>query len=67
MPQPRRRASINVLPNYIAPMDCPRCGAYAHLIDCVPLPAGLSGEMQTFECKDCGKQTKIIVKDLSRP
>jgi hypothetical protein len=40
---------------------CPRCGANAHPIWRSPLPADLKGEMHAFQCKDCGKQTKIIV------
>ena len=44
------------------PIACPRCKRYVHLIQRVPLPAGLKGEMCTFECKNCGKQ-KIIVQD----
>ena len=45
------------------PITCPRCKRYVHLIERAPLPAGLKGEMRTFECKKCGKQTKIIVED----
>jgi hypothetical protein len=46
----------------IKPIACPRCKRYVHLIERAPLPAGLKGEMRTFECKKCGKQ-KIIVQD----
>ena len=47
----------------IKPIACPRCKAYVRLIERAPLPAGLKGEMRTFECKKCAKQTKIIVED----
>jgi hypothetical protein len=47
----------------IKPITCPRCKTYVRLIQRTPLPAGLTGEMRTFECKKCGNQTKIIVKD----
>ena len=47
----------------IKPVTCPRCKRYVHLIQRAPLPGGLTGEMRTFECKKCGKQTKIIVED----
>ena len=47
----------------IKPIACPRCKAFARLIERAPLPAGLEGEMRTLECKKCGKQTKMILKD----
>ncbi|MGA9161193.1 MAG: hypothetical protein WB297_10085, partial [Actinomycetota bacterium] len=47
----------------IKPIACPRCKANVRLIERAPLPAGLKGEMRTFECKKCGKQMKIIVED----
>jgi hypothetical protein len=47
----------------ITPIACPRCKAFARLIQRAPLPAGLEGEMCTLECKKCRKQTKIIVQD----
>ena len=44
--------------------DClPALQNICGLIQRAPLPAGLKGEMRTFECKKCGNQTKIIVKD----
>ena len=57
MQHPRHPAFAN-----IKPISCPHCKAYVRLIERVPLPAGLRGEMLTFDCKKCGKQ-KIIVED----
>ncbi len=51
---------------YIPPtptITCARCGAKARLIRREPLAAGQKGELRTFECKACGKKTKIIAED----
>jgi hypothetical protein len=59
----RHPAFIYVPLTNIKPIACPCCKANVRPIERAPLPAGLKGEMRTFECKKCGKQTEIIVKD----
>lgn len=59
---PKRHPPFTYIPIDVAPIDCQRCGAKAQLIQRAQLPAGLKGEMRTFECKKCGKQLKIIVQ-----
>ena len=39
---------------------CPDCGAKAYLMR-RPLHPKIKGEIPTFECKDCGKQTEKSV------
>ena len=63
MPRPPKKPPFTFIPTDIAPIACLRCRSKAYLIRRVPLPADLKGEMRTFQCKTCGKQTKIIVKD----
>jgi DNA-directed RNA polymerase subunit RPC12/RpoP len=60
---PQRHQSVTQSPAYVPPTICLRCGANVRLVWRSPLPADLKGEMRAFECKDCGKQTKIIVDD----
>jgi predicted RNA-binding Zn-ribbon protein involved in translation (DUF1610 family) len=61
---PQRHPSVTYTsPTYIPQTVCPRCGANTRLIWRSPLPADLKGEMRAFECKDCGKQTKIVVEE----
>ena len=62
MQHPRNPAFTYVPLSKIKPISCPLCKAYVRLIERVPLPAGLRGEMLTFACKKCGKQ-KIILQD----
>src|SRR5512139_2936013 len=56
----RRQAAelVTLAPDVVRP----RCKTYVRLIERAPLPAGLKGEVRTFECKKCGKQLKIIVQ-----
>ena len=63
MQQPRHPSFTYIPSTKITPIACPRCKAFARLIQRAPLPAGLNGEMHTFQCKKCGTQTKIIVQD----
>jgi len=56
---------IHIIPEtHITPIDCPRCGAHAHLIRRSPAVTGDGkGELRTFECIQCGEQTETFVKD----
>jgi hypothetical protein len=63
---PPRRQPFTYIPlANIEPISCARCGKKAHPIWHSPLPAGLMGEMCTFECDTCGKKTKMIVEEQS--
>jgi transcription elongation factor Elf1 len=42
---------------YIEPITCPHCGGQAHLMRRTLHPK-IKGELWTFECKECGKQTE---------
>jgi hypothetical protein len=50
------------VPTDIESIACRRCEGKARLIRREPLPADLEGEMLTFECTKCGKQSKAIVQ-----
>ena len=52
-----RKKSASAKQNYIEPITCPHCGGQAHLMRRTPHPK-IKGEVWTFECKDCGKQTE---------
>ena len=41
----------------IEPITCPHCGGQAYLMRRTLHPE-IKGEIWTFECKDCGKQTE---------
>ena len=41
----------------IEPITCPHCGGQANLMRRTLHPK-IKGEIWTFECKDCGKQTE---------
>jgi predicted RNA-binding Zn-ribbon protein involved in translation (DUF1610 family) len=61
---PSRRVATKYLAlAHINPIVCPRCGEKARAVWYSPLPAGLKGEMRTFECEDCGEKTKLIVNE----
>ena len=44
----------------IEPITCPHCGGQADLMRRTLHPT-IKGEIWTFECKDCGKQTEKSV------
>ncbi len=59
---PKRHPPLShTSPTEARQVACTRCRANAHLLWYSPLPAGLKGEMRVFQCRACGKQTKIIV------
>jgi DNA-directed RNA polymerase subunit RPC12/RpoP len=41
---------------------CRRCDGRASLIRREPLPVDVEGEMLTFKCEKCGKESKTIVQ-----
>ena len=59
----RRKAFTYIPPFHVNPIACPRCGEKARAVWHSPLPAGLKGEMRTFECERCGKKMKLIVEE----
>jgi hypothetical protein len=61
---PVRRKVFTYIPlAHIKPIVCLRCGEKARAVWHSPLPAGLEGEMRTFECEHCGKEMKMIVEE----
>jgi hypothetical protein len=61
MPQPHQPSlTFSPLSGYITPIACQYCRAQARFIRLAPHPE-LNAELRTFECKECGKQTKLIV------
>jgi uncharacterized Zn finger protein len=42
----------------IEPISCPHCGGQADLMRRTLHPK-IKGEIWTFECRDCGKQTEL--------
>ena len=62
MSQPHQPFTYIPLTN-VAPIACPDCGANANFMTCLPRPGQLKAEIRTFTCKDCGKQSEIIVED----
>jgi hypothetical protein len=52
-----RKKSTFVKQTYIESITCPHCGGQAYLMRRTPHPK-IKGEIWTFECKDCGKQTE---------
>jgi hypothetical protein len=51
------KKSTSVKQAYIEPITCPHCGGAAYLMRRTLHPR-IKGEVWTFECKDCGKQTE---------
>jgi DNA-directed RNA polymerase subunit M/transcription elongation factor TFIIS len=62
MPQPPEKKSPFVQTD-IASIVCRHCGGKARLVRREPLAAAEEGEMLTFECEKCGKQSKAIVQE----
>ena len=52
-----RKKSASAKQAYIEPITCPHCGGQANLMRRTLHPK-IKGEIWTFECKDCGKQTE---------
>ncbi len=59
---PKRYPPFTYIPP-IPPIACGHCGGKARVIDRSPLPAGVEGEIRTFQCKECGAQTKMIAEE----
>jgi len=49
-----------VRPTTTEPIACQHCGRQAYLMRRTPHPQ-ITGEIWTFECRDCGKQTEKSV------
>jgi transcription elongation factor Elf1 len=56
----RKKKSTPVEKPRIEPITCPYCGGQADLMRRTLHPK-IKGEIWTFECKDCGKQTEKSV------
>ena len=52
-----RKKSTSVKQTRIEPITCPHCGGQAYLMRRTLHPK-IKGEIWTFECKNCGKQTE---------
>jgi len=50
------------IPTDIESIACRRCRSTARLIRREPLAANVVGEMLTFKCEECGKESKTIVQ-----
>jgi hypothetical protein len=61
MPQPPEEKPPFV-PTDITSIVCRHCRGKARLIRREPLAADVRGEMLTFVCEKCGKQSKAIVQ-----
>jgi len=49
------------IPTEVETIACRHCRGKARLIGREPLPAG-EGEMLTFKCETCGKESKTIIQ-----
>jgi transcription elongation factor Elf1 len=56
----RQKNPSSAMPTHIEPITCPHCGGQAYLMRRTLHPK-IKGEIRTFECKDCGKQTEKSV------
>jgi transcription elongation factor Elf1 len=52
-----RKQAAAAKQTYIEPITCPHCGEQAYLMRRTP-HSKIKGEIWTFECKVCGKQTE---------
>jgi len=50
------------IPTNIELIACRRCRCKARLIRREPLAANVVGEMLTFKCAECGKESKTVVQ-----
>ena len=65
----RKQKSTSVEGRRIEPITCPHCGGRSYLMRRTLHP-NIKGEIWTFECKDCNKQTemsKLILKRTCEP
>jgi hypothetical protein len=62
MPRPPEKKPP-FIPTDITSIVCRHCGGKSRLVRHEPLAADVEGEMLTFECEKCGKQSKAIVQD----
>ena len=58
-PKPR---AVAFIPTDVKSIICRHCGGKADLIRREPRPADVEGEMLTFKCEKCGKESKTIVQ-----
>jgi transcription elongation factor Elf1 len=56
----KKTTSSYVRPTTTEPITCPYCGGQAYLMRRTLHPK-IKGEIWTFECKNCGKQTEKSV------
>jgi len=54
--------ALRFIPTDIKLIACRRCKSKARLIRREPLAANVVGEMLTFKCEECGKESKTIVQ-----
>jgi hypothetical protein len=54
----RKQKSTSVDGRRIEPINCPHCGGRSYLMRRTLHP-NIKGEIWTFECKDCDKQTEM--------
>jgi len=59
MPQ-KKTSSTSVRPTPTEPITCPHCGGQAYIMRRTLHPK-IKGEVWTFECGGCGKQTEKSV------
>jgi len=62
MPRPPEKKPP-FIPTDITSIVCRHCGGKSRLVRHEPLAADVEGEMLTFECEKCGKQSKAIVQN----
>jgi transcription elongation factor Elf1 len=56
----KRPSAKETSSGYVEPITCPHCGRQAFIMRRTLHPK-IKGEIRTFECKDCGKQTEKSV------